>query len=209
MNLRYSDADVLVDGIVRTSSSQVYAIDVEGVSAYLRTDLSEDLEAINLLIQRASEMIERRSGRAMLTATFRATYSFWPKLATGSPSRVIELPRSPLVSVTSVQYYDTDDVLQTIATTNYIVCTDPEPGMVYLKSSYDLPETSTRPDAVTITFTAGYGNAPRDVPASLRQAMLLICREENPNGNPNAQAGSDMKAAESIIDSFKVGGWTS
>lgn len=210
VNLRYADAAVLGESLVKTSVAETYALDLEAVSSYIRTDLDQDVEEIQLLIQRADEAVERRSSRALLTSTYRSYFSFWPTLSTDTVSRVLELPRSPLVSVASVKYYDTDNVLQTIAASNYIVCTDTEPGLVFFVSDYDLPELFTRPDAIQVVFTSGYGTSPTSVPASLRQAMLLLIRHENPSGDPNSRGNklSDHDAAMNIIDSYKVGGWS-
>ena len=39
---------------------------------------------------------------------------------------------------------------------------------------YVWPSTYSEPDAVTVTYKAGYGNAATDVPAQLRLAMSML-----------------------------------
>lgn len=206
----YANPTRFKDTLKLVTPNKALPLDLSRVANYLRTDLSDDVEGLELLIARAAEEAERYTGRAMLNGTYRYTLSAWPKNAAGYVSRIIELPRSPLVSVTSVQYYDDTNTLVTLSTSQYIVATDFEPGCIYLQTDYDWPELTERPDAVQITFVAGSGTKPVDVSPSLRQAMLLLCRAEYAGGNPNTSASpeDDMKAANRILDTQKAGGWT-
>ena len=67
----------------------------------------------------------------------------------------IYINRNPVTSVSQIQYYDGDNVLQTLSTSNYIVDTKSKPGRIYVS---DLEGTYTRPNAVEVTFVAGYAD---------------------------------------------------
>lgn len=206
----YPNTTPFKTALVRTDAPAALPLDLERVANYLRTDLSEDVDELEMLVERAVEEVERYTGRALLNATYRYTLQGWPKTTNGYSSRIIELPRSPLVSVTDIKYYDTDNVQRTLSSSYYLVGTDFEPGCVYLQPDYDWPDTYERPDAVQITFVAGAGTATANVSASLKQAMLLLCRAEYSGGNPNTTSSpeDDVKAAMRIMDAHKLGGWT-
>jgi uncharacterized phiE125 gp8 family phage protein len=89
----------------------------------------------------------------------------------------ILLPKAPTQSVTSVQYYDTDDTLQTLPTSGYAVDTTRQPARIVLE---DYPSLSTdKYPRVQITYVSGYTT----VPTQLCHAILLLaadfyrCRE--------------------------------
>lgn len=192
-------------------------LDIVTLANYLRSDPDEDSESLALLSAQAAEEVERITGRVPLLSTYRLQQSAW--VETESPrysatadqslaSRSLEIPRTPLLEVTSVKYYDADGVQQTLSADSYIVCTDAEPGIIYLKSEYEWPELADRPDAVEIIFTAGISTTVQSIPARMKQAMLLLCRYYYAGGTPNeGDMGSDEERAMHILEGLKVGGW--
>lgn len=84
----------------------------------------------------------------------------------------IRLPKAPLQSVQSVEYYDLGGTLRTLATTVYDVDEDEDPGKVSLAMNQVWPVTRLRPGAVRINFTAGYGAAAA-VPETLKTAIKV------------------------------------
>lgn len=89
----------------------------------------------------------------------------------GFTSKEIRIPIAPLKSVVSVKYYDTNNVEQTLDPASYYVDSVSRIGRIVAVDCW--PDTFPRPNAVTITVTAGYGTAD-DVPQVLKQAMLLM-----------------------------------
>jgi uncharacterized phiE125 gp8 family phage protein len=81
--------------------------------------------------------------------------------------------RSPLVSVTTIQYYDTDGTLQTLANTVYDVGTFKEPGRISLKYNQSWPDTRSIINAVVITYQAGYA-ARANIPEEIKHAVKLL-----------------------------------
>lgn len=86
---------------------------------------------------------------------------------------VIIIPYPPLIQVDSIQYTDTDGVLQTLAPSQYQVDIKNEPGRIVPAYGESWPSTRGILDAITVTYIAGYGTAD-DVPAEIKQAVLLI-----------------------------------
>lgn len=68
----------------------------------------------------------------------------------------IETMRSPLIKVESIQYYDTNDTLQTLATTVYQVAKHGERAKITPKSGQYWPLTESKPHAVQVNYYAGY-----------------------------------------------------
>lgn len=138
------------------------------VEAKLHLRVTHDAEdaLISRLIHAARSYCEDVTGRAFIDTTYAYTLDAF--------SNVMLLPRSPVDSVTSITYLDTAEASQTLATSEYDVFTDTEPGRVELSVAGSWPGTSTRAAAVTINFVAGYGTTVFEVPDGLRAAILLL-----------------------------------
>lgn len=146
------------------------------------TEYDDDLTS---LIVESRQYLEAAVGRQLVTATWDLAIDSFP------PSGRINVPLPPLQSVTWVKYYDADNTLQTLETSNYVVWSDgSEGGRIYQAADVLWPTTYTRPDAVQVRFVAGYGTADQ-VPAPLKRAMKLLLghwfanREESIGGTMN------------------------
>lgn len=90
---------------------------------------SPDDTLITALIQAAREHAEIYTNRSFVSQT-------WKLLMDDFPSWELRLSKPPLISVTSIKYYDTDNVQQTlVANTDYTVDIFSEPGWVVPSSS--------------------------------------------------------------------------
>ncbi len=72
----------------------------------------------------------------------------------------------PAISITSVEYYDTDNVLQTL--TGWSLLQDQCGSLIYYADT--LPEFYDRPDAVVVTYQAGFS----EVPESINLAIAML-----------------------------------
>jgi uncharacterized phiE125 gp8 family phage protein len=86
----------------------------------------------------------------------------------------MRLPLGDLISVLSVTYYDVNNTQQTLVDTVYTSLSDTSGPFIGRKENQSWPATYTRPDAVRVTWTAGYGAAAANVPMPIRQAVLLL-----------------------------------
>lgn len=137
---------------------------------HLRVSGSTEDALITSLISAAREMAEAYTSRQFITATYTMKIEDFP-VGEGP----ISLPRTPLGSVSSVTYLSTTGTSTTLSTDVYEVLSDNTRASIVLKPGQSWPNTRTEQrEAVTITFTAGYGAATTDVPESARAAMLLI-----------------------------------
>lgn len=83
---------------------------------------------------------------------------------------VLTLALSPLKSVTSIKYYDTDGVLQTVDAANYEVGSNGDRAIVRAFAGWPGVD-SRRMFPVVVRYVAGYASA--DVPAELKDALIL------------------------------------
>jgi uncharacterized phiE125 gp8 family phage protein len=189
--------------------SQSPSVSDEAIAEYLRADLGDTFE-ISRLRAAAEQIVSDMTGRAVLNRSFVLSLAAWPVrscLGFKSAAKLIELPRSPLVSVTSVKYYDLDGDQQTFSADKYLVIAGYEPGSIYLKDEYEFPEIYDRPDAIQIEFIAGTGTETSNTDATLAQAILLICRHFFSGGSPNLGETKDGLAAERILLGRRVSGF--
>lgn len=156
---------------------------------------------IDLNLKAARTNIERLTGRALITRTQRLSIEDWLPYE-------IAVPDPPLIAVSSFAYTDTNGDAQTLTeNTDFIVNTEQEPGIIKAHRDVSWPSLQTGIyRAAQITYTCGYGAA-SDVPAELRQAILLMAghwykfREPIVTGTIATKIEMTVKH---LIGSFKV-----
>jgi hypothetical protein len=149
-------------------------------------DVDDDDLLIQTLISTAREYCEGYTSQGFMPQQWTMTMDHFPFAADldGAPSRAqygiyggygnpdvylwaytqtIALPRSPLLSVDSFQYYDTGNVLQTIDPSAYYLDTTSETPRIVPADGTVWPLTYLRPNAVSITFTVGWQQQAVDV----------------------------------------------
>lgn len=161
-------------------------------------DVSYHDQNLLSLITAAREKVETDTGRAAITQTVDYTLDLLP-----CGLEPIYLPRSPVSSVTSLKYYDTSNVQQTLATTVYKTILDREPAEIRLKNSQQWPSLYGEPGVVTIRFVCGY--AATAVPKSLQQAMLLLIGSWFENREAEQKGGMVTSAYDALISKWIVG----
>lgn len=137
--------------------------------AHSRISLSDEDTLIDALIVAARQMAEQVTNRALITQTWKLYLDEFPS------GDCIDLPYSPLQSVTSVSYIDTDGATQTFSNTLYDIDTISEPGRLVLKPDSQWPDTKLgQVNAVTITYIVGYGDDAEDVPEPIKLAIKFL-----------------------------------
>jgi uncharacterized phiE125 gp8 family phage protein len=154
--------------IVTETAPAVEPISLEEAKLHLRVDATSENAYITGLIVAVRRQLESLTGRAFVTQTLDISYPGFPN--SGAP---LVLPRPPLQSVTSVKYYDEDQVEATLSTDVYQVDALTTPGQLVLKASQSWPSTTLRKaNGVIVRQVCGYGLAAA-VPQHIKQAMYL------------------------------------
>ena len=88
-------------------------------------------------------------------------------------STSIKIPNSPARSIEAVKYIDENDVLQTIDSAAYDLVSAGTYHTIAPATDMSWPTTQTVDDAVSVEYTAGLALTPEEVPADLREAVML------------------------------------
>lgn len=120
----------------------------------LRGAGSGEDEFIEHAIRAFTQDAEEATQRALMPQTWQMVLNRFPR------EGWMRLERPPLIAVTSVAYYDDDNALQELAISpaGFAVVTHGRYRKATLRSldGETFPSTYPRPDAVTVTYTAGY-----------------------------------------------------
>lgn len=199
---------------------------------HLRVDFADDDSLIEALIVAARQRAETITRRAFVTQTWKQVLDEFPRpgmnigsanwygpqwgnspgplttlRADGKTGFELYLHHSPLASVSSVVYIDQDGVQQTLATSAYKVDTTSEPARLMPAYGTTWPATRNEINAVTVTYTCGYGSA-QDVPEpikswiKLRVAAMYENREEVATGRGIVSV--EMPFVDGLLQDYRV-----
>lgn len=146
----------------------VEPLDIATLKSWCRIDVAdEDTLLTGLCIPAARAACENAIGRALLSQTWEVVLDAWP------PASAIELPRAPVLAITSVKYINTAGVDTTIDSSAYALDKDSEPGWLLPAYGTDWPEARDTANAIRVRYTAGFGTVATDVPQALRMWIAL------------------------------------
>lgn len=120
----------------------------------LEQDDTQHTPVLQMLIQAMREYAENLTQRAYVPRQLRLYLPDWP--VHQQYGHLIELPYPPLVSVDSFQYVDTNGATQTLAASQYVVHDQELPAIVIPAWDVTWPTIRLVPNAIQITYTAGY-----------------------------------------------------
>lgn len=126
----------------------VKPISLAAAKEHLRVTTSDEDALIGSLIKAAAGHVETFCRRALVRQTRKLVLDCFPP--------VIEPQRSPLRSVSSIQYLDTAGDLQTLDASRYRVDTYSCPGRITPAYGDSWPSTYMVPNAVIVTYVAGH-----------------------------------------------------
>ena len=164
------------------------SVSTANAKAHLKVEHSNDDTLIDGYVKAAEGEVESYTNRTMISTVYDYYLSAFPKNG-------IVLPFSPVSAVTSIKYYDSSNVEQTLASSNYYYNIYEEPCVIrYVDSA---PSTyEDRSNAVVVRFTAGYAAA-ANIPAPLVQAIKLLMADlyENRTDVPREAFTAWMRCA--------------
>lgn len=113
-------------------------------------------------------------GRALVSQSYRLTLDRFPMPERGRADARIRLPLPPIVAVAALDYIDGAGVSRTLVEgEDYdVFALADSAGFVAPCYGMAWPATRPAPDAVTVTYSAGWG-APADIPEPLRRWLLM------------------------------------
>jgi uncharacterized phiE125 gp8 family phage protein len=182
-------------------------VSLADMKLHLRVDIADDDSLIGALVAAATAAAEARLKMSLVTRSYAWTLDYFPnrvvfngpawgysrafteaRVYPFSQAQAILLPRPPLVSVDSVQFYDPAGTLQTLDPSAYTVQVG-TPGRVAPAPGHYWPATQDRLGSVVVRFTAGFGTDPAAVPASVPVAVKLLVGHWYRNREATSEAG--------------------
>ncbi len=132
--------------------------------AFLRLDDGAEDGLVTTLIGAARLHVEGITGRALLAQRWRVVLDQWPE------NGQVKLPVTPFISVAQINAYDVDGMAHTVPLVQF----SSEPDRLILPRVLGGVPVLRGRHAIEIDYVAGFGTEPEDVPADLRQALLVL-----------------------------------
>lgn len=187
-----------------TSPTDTNIFSLSALKVFLRVDHSDEDSLLAALWTAARVMCENYTSVFCNDSAdnFKLYLDDWPA------DSMITISAAPFTAVSAVKYYDGDDVLQTLASSDYSTDFVSKIGRIKLDES---PTVKDRLNAVEVTMTCGYDEAA--VPKPMIQAMMMITanlyerRGDAVPPNKNTLGFEFPAAVKALLDTVKVGGY--
>mgnify|MGYP000303691236 CR=1 FL=1 len=177
-------------------------VSLADAKAHLKVDDSNEDQLVQALVTAARAHLELATRRAFLTQSWSLFLDRWPEGGT------VALPFGPVQSVDAVRLHDEGGTATTLAGSEYVVDTVSLPARVARPGHDGWPGRATRAlNGIEIMFTAGFGAAPGDVPAPLRQAILQLVAHWFEHREPLAFDGAAIEmpaAVKALIAPYRM-----
>ena len=167
----------------------------------VRVDINDTAYDTDLaaFIAAARNAAEGYLNRQLITGTYTMTFEDFPSLR--GP---VSIPRPPVQSITSIAYIDGAGASQTLASSSYKLVIGSAGGYVIPDYQLEWPDIYNHELAenVTVTFVAGYGDDPSDVPETIRQAIRLLVADlfENREMQNAGSALTENRTAKMLLN---------
>lgn len=182
----------------------VEPVTVDELMRHCRITIQDDDQDQYLsdLITAARRYCEKNTNRAFISQTWELRLDDWPS------DDIIRPPRPPLQSVETFAYTDAAGDAQTLTeNTDFVVDIYSTPGRVMLAYNKSWPDVYDQPNAITVTYEAGYGDTADDVPAELRQAILFLAAhwfEVREPVSMGAQPSRVPLTVDALLDEYRI-----
>jgi uncharacterized phiE125 gp8 family phage protein len=169
-------------------------ISVLDAKSHLRVTSSDHDALIEDLIWGAARQFENRTNTVLSPQTWDLV------LDSDEVKERIEFLKYPILGITSLKYYDTDNVLQTLtggsSNRDYISFINGRPAAVDFVVD-ETPSTYDRVDAMTIRFLAGYSTLPYDIKHALLAWIFRMYE------NPNDPVSMKVSFFDKIVNDYR------
>lgn len=134
---------------------------------HLRVEYGEENQYIQNLIRSARYTCEQLTQRVYIQRTLDQKHECW--------AWQLEVFPGPLQTISSVKYFDSDGVEQTVDDSLYFANPAASTYGIRFTTDFTFPTLHlSRPAPITVRYVAGYSTDPLSLPEHIRQAMLLL-----------------------------------
>jgi len=164
------------------------------------SDSTDDDTLITAWITAAREIAEHYTQRGLAPQTLEAALDEFPD----DDDDNIDLPMSPVASITHIKYTDTAGTEQTVSSTAYALSLYGDARRVAPTYGNYWPITQDIPDAVRIRYVTGYTTCPKAVKAAL---LLMISWFDQHRGDQMDPNDIQPPAAKALLNTVKLWGF--
>jgi hypothetical protein len=209
-------------GSVIVTQPAIEPVTAAEFKAQVRDDALTDTEAL-AWVTTARAYIEEMNNLAIITQTWKLALDRWPSgrekwwdgVRQGSRAELfgpasysdVPLPRYPLQSITSVTTFDSSDNATAVTVADvFNVDTYRTPGRIALRTGQTWPIALRETNAIVIDYVAGYGSAAGDVPAPIKQGILLMAASlyENRGDGCSTVDAYAMSGARGMVEIYRA-----
>lgn len=134
----------------------------------IESGFTMDDDLIESYIVAASKYASEVVGRKLINETIKV--SIKNTCSNGS----VVFPFAPVSSVEEIQYFDSDNVSQTLTVSDFYLYNYDDKSVLEPKNNIVWPSIYNRKDAINITFVAGYGADNTNIPVTITRAIRLL-----------------------------------
>lgn len=195
---RYNSAARIEKKLKLITPATQLPVSLADVKVHLRVDTTDEDSLITIYTMTAAELAEQATGRALMTQTWELTLDAFPE--------AFELTRVPAASITSLRYWDTAGVQQTLGTGVYTLDNTDEYGYAYVVPVVGQcwPDTREQINAVALRYVAGYATV-ADVPESIKSWIKLQVGAMHRNRESESAVQTyALGFADRLLDRYKV-----
>jgi uncharacterized phiE125 gp8 family phage protein len=154
--------------LILTSGPAVEPVTLAEAKVHLRVDGSAEDTLVASLIVTSRLHVEAATGLALVTQAWSWHLDAWPR------GRAIKLPLHPIQSIAAVRLYDESGAVTTLDDTAYLLDGAGLHPRLVRHGTPVWQKPGRIANGIEIAFVAGFGDAAADVPAPIRQAILLL-----------------------------------
>lgn len=171
-------------GLSTVTAATVDPVSTQELRDFARLDDAIDSNFINSFIKASTMFCEEYTNKSFINRTLKMSLDGVAEVdiplregVTVGPieifyNRHIELPKSPVSSVTHIKYYNDSNTESTWATSNYYVDTQSDPAKILLRDGGTWPTNLRKANGIEITYVSGYGANRSDTPEAIRVAIM-------------------------------------
>ena len=176
-------------------------VPLDAVKGYLNVAHDDDDELIQRLINAAVAKLDGTDG--LLGRCLRP--QVWRMSIDGFPCGDIAIPLPPLRSVDTITYLGRGGATETLDPGSYAVAGVGGEGRIVPDTRW--PETSGRPESVTVTFSAGYDTVPFDIAQAIFQMVWTWYDERGVTALPTGATATMPNGFDAVVTAWKVRGF--
>lgn len=156
-----------------STAATALPVSLEEAKAHMNVSHASDDGLIDSYIRAATNLLEGRTNRCFVTQTRKCVLNDLTDKRYVHNNHIYPA-RSPLKSVTSITYVDTNGTTSTMPSTEYIVSTGDKPGYISLAYNQTWPPIRSQPNNVTVTYVAGHSTVASGVPCNVKLAVQQL-----------------------------------